>query len=68
MQARNTAVIELGKRRKIPMAYKNDNKIYRTSNGSIDYAHYDRRARRIRGEDFSGIVSRLFGHSARRTS
>ncbi len=50
------------------MTYKHDNSIHRTTNGSIDYAHYDRRARRIRGEDFSGIVSRLIGHSARRTS
>ena len=50
------------------MTYKNDNKIHRTSNGSIDYAHYERRARRIRGEDFSGIVSRLFGQTRRHAS
>ena len=48
------------------MTYRKDTTIHRTVNGSIDYAHYDQRARRIRGEDFIGIVSRMFGKSARR--
>ena len=49
------------------MTYRHDSKIQRTATGSIDYAHYDRRARRIRGEDFSGIVARFFGQSGRST-
>ena len=67
LPVRDSAVIEFGKRRKSPMTYRHDSKIQRTATGSIDYAHYDRRARRIREEDFSGIVARFFGQSGRST-
>ncbi len=45
------------------MTHRNDTEIRRTENGSIDYAFYDRRARRIRGTEVSGMISRIFGSS-----
>jgi len=51
-------------------AHHNNPDIKRHADGSIDYGHYDRRARQIRGDDFAGffraVRARLVERWARR--
>lgn len=41
------------------MTHRVDERIHRRAGGSIDYKHYDVRARRIRSRVFTGFVGQL---------